>query len=211
MLAPPIPRSLSRTPSRRNSRISGAASAALHPFPDPIPPNGPAIAPGFLLWKPEMTHCETTPVPALDFAAWDRREREHLSRADDLLPANKTALFDALAAANITIVVVTFDGYGDSGQIESIEAKAGDEIVTLPHGAIEIARPMWGSNDIDRQSLSIHDAIEALVYSFLGQTHDGWENSDGAYGDFTFDVADRTITLDYNERRMESDYSQHVF
>ncbi len=158
-----------------------------------------------------MTHCETTPVPALDFAAWDRREREHLSRADDVLPANKTALFDALAAANITIVVVTFDGYGDSGQIESIEAKAGDEIVTLPHGAIEIARPMWGSNDIDRQSLSIHDAIEALVYSFLGQTHDGWENSDGAYGDFTFDVADRTITLDYNERRMESDYSQHAF
>ena len=31
-------------------------------------------------------------------------------------------------------------------------------------------------------------------------THDGWENSDGAYGDFTFDVAERTITLDYNER-----------
>jgi hypothetical protein len=158
-----------------------------------------------------MTDCKTTTVPALDFAAWDRREREHLSRADDLLPANKTALFDALATANITAVVVTFDGYGDSGQIENIEAKAGDEIVTLPPGAIEIARPVWGSNDIDRRSLSIHDAIEALVYSFLGQTHDGWENSDGAYGDFTFDVADRTITLDYNERRMESDYSQHVF
>jgi hypothetical protein len=158
-----------------------------------------------------MTDCETTAVPALDFAVWDRQEREHVSRADDLLPANKTALFDALAAANITVVVVTFDGYGDSGQIENIEAKAGDEIVTLPPGAIEIARPVWGSNDIDRQSLSIHDGIEALVYSFLGQAHDGWENSDGAFGDFTFDVADRTITLDYNERRMESDYSQHVF
>ena len=158
-----------------------------------------------------MTDCETTTVPALDFAAWDRREREHLRRADDLLPANKTALFDALATANITAVVVTFDGYGDSGQIENIEAKAGEEIVPLPLGAIEIARPVWGSNDIDRQSLSIHDAIEALVYGFLGRTHDGWENSDGAYGDFTFDVADRTITLDYNERRMESDYSQHVF
>jgi hypothetical protein len=158
-----------------------------------------------------MTDCEHAPVPALDFAAWDRQEREHASRTNDLLPANKTVLFDALAASNITAVVVTFDGYGDSGQIENIEAKAGDEIVTLPHGAIEIARPVWASNDIDRQSLSIHDAIEALVYSFLGQTHDGWENSDGAYGDFTFDVANRTITLDYNERRMESDYSQHVF
>ena len=153
----------------------------------------------------------TRPRPGARFRRLGRQEREHTSRADELLPANKTALFDALAAANITVVVVTFDGYGDSGQIENIEAKAGDEIVTLPPGAIEIARPVWGSNDIDRQSLSIHDAIEALVYSFLGQTHDGWENSDGAYGDFTFDVADRTITLDYNERRMESDYSQHVF
>jgi hypothetical protein len=158
-----------------------------------------------------MTDCEPAPVPALDFATWDEQEREHTSRADDLLPANKTVLFDALAAANITAVVVTFDGYGDSGQIENIEAKAGEEIVPLPATTIEIARPVWGRNDIDQQNLSIHDAIEALVYSFLGQTHDGWENSDGAYGDFTFDVADRTITLDYNERRMESDYSQHVF
>lgn len=158
-----------------------------------------------------MTDCEPAPVPALDVAAWDEKERQHSSRADELLPENKTVLFDALAAANITVVVVTFDGYGDSGQIENIEAKAGDEVVTLPPGAIEIARPVWGSKDIDRQSLSIHDALEVLVYSFLGQTHDGWENSDGAYGDFTFDVADRTITLDYNERRMESDYSQRVF
>ena len=58
---------------------------------------------------------------------------------------------------------------------------------------------------------AVRDAIETLAYDFLGQTHGGWENSDGAYGDFTFDVADRTITLDYNERHMESDYSQHVF
>ncbi len=42
-------------------------------------------------------------------------------------------------------------------------------------------------------------------------THDGWENSDGAHGDFTFDVGERTITLDYNERYMQSEYSLHVF
>ena len=158
-----------------------------------------------------MTDCQPAFVPAPNLADWDRQEREHTNRADELLPANKTALFDALTAANITIVVATFDGCGDSGQIENIEVKNGDEIVTLPAGAIAIARPVWGSSEIDRQSLSIHDAIEALAYSFLGQTHGGWENSDGAYGNFIFDVAERTITLDYNERHMESDYSQHVF
>jgi hypothetical protein len=44
-----------------------------------------------------------------------------------------------------------------------------------------------------------------------GDTHCGWENNDGAYGDFIFDVAKRTITLDFNERYTASDYSQNVF
>ena len=30
-------------------------------------------------------------------------------------------------------------------------------------------------------------------------------------GDFTFDVASRTVTLEYNERVMQSEYSEHVF
>ena len=131
--------------------------------------------------------------------------------ADELLPANKTALFDALAAAGIEIVTVLFDGYGDSGQIENIEAKAGDDVVALPPGEVEIAAAVWGSSELERTGRAVREAIERLAYDFLEETHDGWENSDGAYGDFTFDVAERTITLDYNERHMESDYSQHVF
>jgi hypothetical protein len=153
-----------------------------------------------------------TTLPAVpDFADWIRQDRDHTSRANELLPSNKTALFAALAAARITAVIVTFDGCGDSGQIENIDAKAGDESVNLPSGTIDIACSVWGSAAIERQSLSIRDAIEALAYAFLGQTHGGWENDEGAYGDFTFDVADRTITLDYNERHLESDYSQHLF
>ena len=158
-----------------------------------------------------MEEAQPTGTPAPDFAAWEQSEREHNSRADALLPANKAALFDALAAAAITIVIVTFDGYGDSGQIEHLEVKAGDEIVIPPHGTIEFARPVWGSAEVERQTLSSHDVIEALAYSFLSETHGGWENSDGAYGNFTFDVAEKSITLDYKERHMESDYSQHVF
>ncbi|HEX4764853.1 MAG TPA: hypothetical protein VH414_01100 [Lichenihabitans sp.] len=33
----------------------------------------------------------------------------------------------------------------------------------------------------------------------------------GPMATFTFDIAERTITLDYNERYMQSEYSQHVF
>ena len=108
-------------------------------------------------------------------------------------------------------MLVTFDGYGDSGQIENIEAKAGDAVVAMPAGEVEIAEAIWDQPEPSRSTVIIADAIERLAYDLLEQTHCGWEHNDGAYGDFTFDVAERTITLDYNERYTASEYSQHVF
>jgi hypothetical protein len=81
----------------------------------------------------------------------------------------------------------------------------------MPEGEIEIASAVWDQTEPDRSTVSIADAIERLAYDLLNDTHCGWENNDGAYGDFTFDVAERTITLDYNERYTASEYSQHVF
>lgn len=153
----------------------------------------------------------TTPDPAASLSDWETKRAEHERRSAELRPRNKTIVFDVLAAAGVTVVVVTFDGYGDSGQIENIEAKAGDEVAALPSGEVEIVSAVWGEAELARTTMTVRDAIERLAYDFLEETHDGWENSDGAYGDFTFDVAERTITLDYNERHMESDYSQHVF
>jgi len=153
----------------------------------------------------------TTPASAASLSDWEIKPGEHERRDAELRAVNKTAVFDALAAAGITIVVVAFDGYGDSGQIENVEAKAGDEIVALPSGQVEIASAVWDQAEPESTAMTVHDAIERLVFDFLVMTHDGWENSDGAYGDFTFDVAERTITLDYNERYMQSEYSQHVF
>ena len=73
-------------------------------------------------------------------------------------------------------------------------------------------RAVWGSAELERTThVRPRRNRDGWPTTFSSETHDGWENSDGAYGDFTFDVAERTITLDYNERHMESDYSQHVF
>ena len=158
-----------------------------------------------------MTENPTTPEVSFDFSRYLAQERAHAERADALRPANKTALFDALARAGITLVTVRFDGEGDSGQIEEIDTLCGETPADLPSGEIAIAEPVWGSPEIQHVTLSVHDAIEKLVFDLLEETHGGWEDGDGAYGDFTFDVKERTITLAYNERRMESDYSEHVF
>ena len=145
-------------------------------------------------------------------AAWITQYQGHARRVAEALPANKTALFDALARAGITSVIVTFDGYGDSGQIENVEVRAGDALPDLPADQIEFVDPVFDDPEkVARSTHTVSDAIETLVYALLEQTHDGWENNDGAYGDFTFDVASRTITLDYNERYTESHNSCHTF
>jgi hypothetical protein len=158
-----------------------------------------------------MSDTEPTDVSVSPSDPWQQQERELARIASEVLLANKTALFDALAAAGITTVIVNFDGCGDSGQIETIEAKAEDDVIPLPTVQIEIASAVWRSVTIDRQTRPLEEAIEILVYDVLNQKHGGWENNDGAYGEYTFDVAERTITLDYNERHMESDHSMHVF
>jgi hypothetical protein len=142
---------------------------------------------------------------------WEVMRAEHERRDAELRPANRTAVFDALAAAGVTIVVVAFDGYGNSGQIDIVEAKAGEDVAALPSGEVEIASAVWGETEPERMAITVHGAIGWLVFDLLEMTHDGWENSNGAYGDFTFDVAERTITLDYNKRCMPSEISQHVF
>ena len=152
-----------------------------------------------------------TTLPTPDFAAWDAKQKAFDASARDLLAQNKTALFDALQKAGITAVIVHFDGYGDSGQIEDIEARQGDESRELPTDTIEVLSPVWDSSEIERQTCAITDAIETMAYDFLSQTHAGWENNDGAYGDFTFDVAARAISLDYNERYTASENYTHDF
>ena len=158
-----------------------------------------------------MSDNNLTTSPTFDASGFLEKDRAFTTLSESIRPANKTALFDALAAAGITSVLVHFDGSGESGQIEDIDATAGDQPRDLPSGEIEMAHVRWGEPDIERTTLSVREAIESLAYDFLEQTHGGWENNEGAYGEFIFDVAQRTITLDYNERVETSEYSQHIF
>lgn len=128
-----------------------------------------------------------------------------------LRPANKAAVFAALAGAGIATVVVTFDGYGDSGQIESIDVRKGDAAVPLPEEAVAIVAIIWGRSEPEARTMSAREAIEHLVYDALSETHGGWENNEGAYGEFVFDVPALEIRLDYNERITSSEFYAHTF
>ena len=140
----------------------------------------------------------------------DAEENSYKTALSTAHARNRATLFAALAAVGITSIAVSFDGSGDSGQIENIEAKMGDVQVDLPNPPVELAKPeAWGSASLAYINKTIPDLLEQLTYDFLGQTHGGWENNEGAWGEFIFDVTEKTITLDYNERYTESTNYQH--
>jgi hypothetical protein len=138
------------------------------------------------------------------------RRRETLSCANEL---NKALVFDELARAGITRVTVAFDGEGDSGQIELIVAHAGEATLTpLPRTPLTInVVPRNATMEINREETTLPEAIESLCYDYLAQEHDGWENNDGANGEFVFDVTARTVTLEFNGRFTDYHTETHSF
>jgi len=154
---------------------------------------------------------DTTPQHAAPLSDWEMKAVARAKLEAEFFALNKASLLNALTLAGVTRVVVSFDGYGDSGQIENVEAQAGDNPVTMPAAAIEIAEAVWDQAEPKRSSVSIAAAVESLAYDVLETTHCGWENSDGAYGDVIFDVAEGVITLDYNERYTASENYTHTF
>jgi hypothetical protein len=140
-----------------------------------------------------------------DFAASYQNHQNAIAEANVI---NRDVVFDALAAAGIATVNVTFDGEGDSGQIGNIMA---DDSAELPQIPIELQRAAWGSRKLDSIQTTLREAIETLCYDFLSQEQGGWENNDGAYGEFTFHVAERRVELDFNARFTDTAHSSHSF
>jgi hypothetical protein len=141
------------------------------------------------------------------FSAYNRHREARAS----LSAGNKNAVFDALGAANITQVLVEFDGMGDSGQIENVTAHRGDELVELPSTTVTIQQIAWGSSEPVTTEQTLKEAVETLCYDYLEETHDGWENNDGAYGEFLLDVAERTVDLEFQERNTATLTENHTF
>jgi hypothetical protein len=130
----------------------------------------------------------------IDIVASYQNHQKALAEANAI---NKHAVFDALSTAGIAAVNVTFDGEGDSGQIENITA---DDSTEIPQVSIELQRAAWNTAKPDIVQTPLREAIEMLCYDFLEQHQDGWENNDGAFGEFVFNVAERTIELEFNAR-----------
>jgi hypothetical protein len=156
---------------------------------------------------PESGAMPRIAIPDLDSVIERYEERQRRRAA--LRPANKKALFAVLDSVGVTSVTVRFDGYGDSGQIEEIDARNAEGATGLPEVGVTIMVARYGEDEPEQRCLTLGQAIEELAYEALGELHDGWENNDGAFGEFVFDTAKRSITLDYSERYTATEHYSH--
>jgi hypothetical protein len=135
----------------------------------------------------------------------------HIKALATAAELNKAAVFDTLSGTAITCVEVEFDGEGDSGGITGVHAYSDRTPVALPALSVRIRAATWGAETPADTEEMLPAAIETLCYGYLEQEHGGWENNDGGYGMFRFDVAARAIELEINERFTDVHVSMHEF
>ena len=135
---------------------------------------------------------------------------QHRKTLSETTKANKAVIFEALSAAGIDLVNVTFDGEGDSGQIENIIARKGEVQIPISDQTVTVQSASWDGREVAFQELPLREAIEQLCYDFLEQEHGGWENNDGAFGEFTLDVAAKTVELEFNGRYTDVHTTTHT-
>lgn len=122
----------------------------------------------------------------------------------------KTAIIAALAAAGVARVTVIFDGYGDSGGIEDVAVEGA--LTELPAIEVSCWQAAYGDGEAETEvAKPLKDAVEDLALAYLSQTHGGWENNEGAFGEVVIDVESGTATLDYHERLSRTDDYSYTF
>jgi len=150
-------------------------------------------------------------------------------KADQLKKADRVKyhanlLFDTLAQTKVSSIEVSFEGCGDSGQIESVDytdtnGKGIDEAYldkVIVKGSAKTSYHQWDEKKkkmvlTEAKEGNVREIIEEICYDKLGASHGGWEINEGSYGTFHFDVSTRKVRLEYNERIEEVRTSEESF
>lgn len=116
---------------------------------------------------------------------------------------NEAQLYAMLTALGITKVVVTFEGYGDSGSIDDIQTtptvdlEAHSVLIAVSDGGKSFVNGEWVSPPLEEKEVKLDTAITTIVYDWLESTGVDWYNNDGGFGTWTWKAPD-TVTFEIN-------------
>ncbi|WFS69537.1 hypothetical protein CFBP4996_26455 (plasmid) [Agrobacterium leguminum] len=140
-----------------------------------------------------MVETETSLDDALSRYETNLRQFRVLSA--QLRNRNRAAVFDALAGAGVSFVIVNFDRDDDEGPIGDLAVIAADRAAHLPENPITLPIALWSLEQPVTLDLSFPHAIERLAMDYIEQSYGS------SSGDFTnldsiiFNVAARSLAL----------------
>jgi hypothetical protein len=113
-------------------------------------------------------------------------------------------------ASNYARIVVTFDGCGDSGQIEDMDFQFNDSMppkhpATLSIGDFDVQEGFAHHEGrwepiIKQKELTLADALETVTYDILSQNIPGWEINEGTSGIIYYNIDTGAIRCEFSER-----------
>ena len=137
---------------------------------------------------PDDQAAKISALPTFSFSL-AQYERERLENVRRHLPEARRQLKDA----GVEHVHIDYDGCGDSGCIESITYTDGQGSAVDLTGKLAISE----------------EQLFDLFYDLTQARHPGWENNDGAYGEFDWNVAEDALKHTHNDRFTDYDTTEH--
>jgi hypothetical protein len=135
---------------------------------------------------------------------------------------NKECLFKHLRKIKAKQAEVTFDGSGDSGQIESSTIDGKHFVKNAKKSGIvegfisHTCTTFLGDGKLEHgwnTKVTLYQAIEDFCYNILEGEHGGWEINAGSYGEFVLDARGNELVtkLTMNERYEETTTSEETY
>lgn len=120
----------------------------------------------------------------------------------DIVAIKKAFLFDYLAALDVAVVEIYYNGSGDDGQIDTITARRSDNSTIPLQSGPSISHVVAGETETYQ---SIRDYLDSFAWDVIETEHEGFEIDDGGCGTLTVDVVARTLRLEKTNYVLSSD------
>lgn len=148
-----------------------------------------------------MTTTDSPPTPPVeDLLALPR---EVFNRA-------KAAFCPVLLEHGITNVVIIYDGSGDEGQVNSIEAyDVLGKAMEIPEVSCERVQLTF-ARTIATDTTSLDEALDSFAEEALAVFHKDWEDGEGACGTITIDTARQTAEMEHLTRFISHGYDNQA-